>query len=203
MTQDYKARKNPRARRPRSGAGFFWFATGVVVGAFGVGLAWTLQDADQAGPPSEQASAAADQRPSAKPRFDFYNILPEMEVLVPDEELSGKPPPIPPKPQPVQKPAPEPAKPAEEKTASTQTPAAGGSAFLLQVASYRTVADAERLKARLALLGMQAQIQQVTVNGKDTYHRVRTGPYKGKESVNEARALLTRNGLESIAIKLK
>jgi len=73
----------------------------------------------------------------------------------------------------------------------------------LQVASYRTVADAERLKARLALLGMQAQIQQVTVNGKDTYHRVRTGPYKGKESVNEARALLTRNGLESIAIKLK
>ena len=47
------------------------------------------------------------------------------------------------------------------------------------------------------------QIQKVTIDNKDTYHRVRAGPYRGKESTNQARALLTRNGLESIAIKLK
>lgn len=158
-----------------------------------------------AGSPAAPATAAAEQRPSAKPRFDFYNILPEMEVVVPDEELVGKPPVIPPKPLSPQKeePATKAAEAVEEKTASAPIPAASGNSYLLQVASFRTVADAERLKARLALLGIQAQIQQVTVNGKDTYHRVRTGPYAGKESVTEARALLTRNGLESIAIKLK
>jgi len=205
MTKDYRSRTSPRARRPNHGTGFFWFVTGVVVGAFGVGLAWTLQDTDMAGSPAAPATAAAEQRPSAKPRFDFYNILPEMEVVVPDEELVGKPPVIPPKPLSPQKeePATKAAEAVEEKTASAPTPGASGNSYLLQVASFRTVADAERLKARLALLGIQAQIQQVTVNGKDTYHRVRTGPYAGKESVTEARALLTRNGLESIAIKLK
>ncbi len=60
----------------------------------------------------------------------------------------------------------------------------------------------ERLKAKLALLGVQARIQRVTVNGKG-YHRVRTGPYKGKQEVNKTRALLSSKGFESIAIKLK
>ena len=125
-----------------------------------------------AGSPAAPATAAAEQRPSAKPRFDFYNILPEMEVVVPDEELVGKPPVIPPKPLSPQKeePATKAAEAVEEKTASAPIPAASGNSYLLQVASFRTVADAERLKARLALLGIQAQIQQVTVNGKDTYH---------------------------------
>ena len=203
MTRDYKARNNVRPRRAQHGSGFFWFVTGVVVGAFGVGLAWTLQEGQP--PPPPAAPAAGEQRPAAKPRFDFYNILPEMEVLVPDEEFSGKPPTIPPKPKPSQKaePASEPTPSASETTTSKDSPAADGNSYLLQVASYRTASDAERLKAQLALLGVQAQIQKVTINGKDTYHRVRAGPYKGKESANAARALLARNGLESIAIKLK
>ena len=72
----------------------------------------------------------------------------------------------------------------------------------MQVASFRKASDAERLKAKLALLGVQARIQRVTVNGKG-YHRVRTGPYKGKQEVNKTRALLSSKGFDSIAIKLK
>jgi cell division protein FtsN len=71
------------------------------------------------------------------------------------------------------------------------------------VASLKNPADAERLKAKLALLGVQAQIQRVTINGRDTYHRVRAGPYRGREAVNRARTQLARNGMESITIKLK
>jgi cell division protein FtsN len=78
-----------------------------------------------------------------------------------------------------------------------------GSSYLLQVASFKSPADAERLKAQLALYGMSASIQRVNINGKQTYHRVRTGPYRGKEAVNRAKALLSSKGLESIAIKLK
>jgi cell division protein FtsN len=198
MARDYRARPSTRSRRGNRGSGFFWFVTGVVVGAFGVGLAWTLQDAEQAAP--LQAAPEPARQPTAKPRFDFHTILPEMEVVVPDEELAAKPPPIPPKPQ-KPDPAAHPTQPAEAQTQTTP-PAADGS-YLLQVASYRNVSEAERLKAQLALIGMQTQIQQVTINGKDTYHRVRAGPYRDKDAANQARAQLSRKGLEAITIKLK
>jgi cell division protein FtsN len=216
MTKDYKdfrARNNPRGRRGHRGSGFFWFVTGAVVGAFAVALAWTLQEAEQSAPlpPPETASAAPGQA-AAKPRFDFYNILPEMEVVVPEKDLAAKPPP-PPKPRPPKQPetAPESAEPVSQqapnpapaKPAGNEPASGGGTSYLLQVASYRSAAEAERLKAQLALLGIQARVQQVTINGKDTYHRVRAGPYRGKDSTNAARDLLTRNGLESIAIKVK
>lgn len=206
MTRDYKARQAPRPRRGRRGTCFFWFVSGTLLGAFGVGLAWMLKN--PLTPVPDAPAVQTEVKPVTKPRFDFHNILPEMEVLVPDEELAERPPP-PPKPVPEPPPKKDPVatpKPPEQrvaKPAKPAKPASDGVAYLLQVASFRGVSDAERLKARLALLGMQSRIQRVTVNNKDTYHRVRTGPYKGKQAVNQARALLSKNGLESIAIRLK
>jgi cell division protein FtsN len=136
-----------------------------------------------------------------------------MEVVVPEDELANdRPPALPPPPPP--KPAetarhrePSPPPPAASPAPRAEQPAEAqpkdGSSYLLQVASFKSPADAERLKARLALLGVSSSIQQVTINGKDTYHRVRAGPYRGKEALDEVRALLTRNGLESMAVKLK
>ena len=72
----------------------------------------------------------------------------------------------------------------------------------MQVASLRKASDAEQLKARIALLGIRSNIQRVTVNGKD-YYRVRAGPYQGKQEVNKTRALLSSNGLQAMAIRLK
>lgn len=196
-TRDYKARERTRSNRGRrGGSGFFWFVTGAVFGGFGVGLAWMLQDRLPArDAPTAQTAPA---RPT-KPRFDFHQILPEMEVVVSDEELSVPPPPepVPPPKPPRQQEAAKP-KPPEPQ----EKPAADGASYLVQIASFRQTADAERLKAKLALLGVQARIQQVTVNGK-AYHRVRAGPYRGKQEVNKTRAMLSGNGLESIAIKLK
>ncbi len=133
-----------------------------------------------------------------KPRFDFYTLLPEMEVIVPDEEVA--PPPAPP---PLQHPAaasmpaaqPEPARPA-----TTATPA---ETYLLQVGSFRNGEQAERFKAELALLGLETSIQTVTIDNKDTYHRVRVGPFGDTGSLNNARSRLSKQGIESRVIKIK
>jgi cell division protein FtsN len=71
------------------------------------------------------------------------------------------------------------------------------------VASFRAHSDAERVKAQLALLGIHAQIQRVTINDKDTYHRVRAGPFRSKQALNQARTLLSSNGFQAVPIKLR
>lgn len=141
--------------------------------------------------------------PPPKPRFDFYTLLPEMEVIVPDEEVA------PPTAPPIQHPAPaskavappEPASPAAPTTpAKTVTLA---ETYLLQVGSFRNGEQAERFKAELALLGLETSIQKVTIDNKDTYHRVRVGPFHDTNSLNNARSRLSKQGIESSVIKIK
>jgi len=204
-TKDYRPR--PRHAR-RRGSGFFWFITGAVVGAFGVGLAWTLQD--QAPTPAASGSQAQ-AKPSVKPRFVFHQLLPQLEVSIPDEEPNNAASP-PPRPAPESRQQRESSQaatsPKPRKTAKTEKPqgsAEDGASYLVQVASLRKESDAEQLKARLALLGIRSSIQQVTVNGKD-YHRVRAGPYRGRHrrwEMNKTHALLSSNGLQGMTIRLK
>jgi len=169
-----------------------WFSVGVLLGAFGFGLAWLKLGPGAAGPslsipglqqPTPAPQPAPQSDPGApKPRFDFYTILPEMEVVVPREE-----------PAVVPRPAPAP----------PQTVLEGGDSYVLQVGSFRKHADADRLKARLALMGIEADIQKVTINNKDTYHRVRSGPYRNRSDLDRVRSQLSREGIDSIAIKLE
>jgi cell division protein FtsN len=211
MARDYKSRQDHPRHRRRGGSCFFWFVTGALLGALGVAVAWMtegLKETESAGaePPAQAA------QPAPRPRFDYHSILPEMEVVVPDEELTDNRPPAlpPPPPAPEEDPSAEPASspppappPTQTVKAATTAPSGDGTAYLLQVGSFKSPADAERLKAKLALLGMSSSIQRVTINGRDTYHRVRAGPYRGRDALNQARALLARNGLESLAIKMK
>jgi len=215
MTRDYKARDGAsRTRRRRNGGTcFFWFVTGALLGALGVALAWMMQGFQSQSGTTEQAEAAKPAQATPKPRFDYNKILPELEVVVTDDELDSKrPPALPTTPplRPADKTVPPSAASATTPTpiapAETAQPAAadgGKDSYLLQIASFKARPDAERLKGQLALLGVQTQIQQVTINGKDTYHRVRAGPFTGKDSVNKTRTLLKGKGLDPIAIKLK
>jgi len=207
-TKDYKTQEGPWPRHVRrGGSGFFWFITGTVIGAFGVGLAWTLQD--QTPPPTAPTSSPqAQAKPPTKPRFIFHQLLPQLEVSVPDEEPSNAAS-SPPRPAPESRQQKESSQaatsPKPRKTAKTERPqrsAGDGASYLVQVASLRKASDAEQLKARLALLGIRSSIQQVTVNGKD-YHRVRAGPYRGRQEMNKTRALLSSNGLQGMTIRLK
>ncbi len=59
------------------------------------------------------------------------------------------------------------------------------------------------MKASLALLGIQAEIQKVTINNKETYHRVRSGPYHSSQQINKIRTQLQKNRIKSLLIKLR
>ena len=146
--------------------------------------------------------------PPPKPRFDFYTLLPEMEVVIPEQEISEglqQTPPPPKKAAPVVEAAPvtttSPRQQATPVVTTTAKPKSG--TFYLQVASFRDGAKAERLKAELALQGMQTSIQKVTVNNKDTYHRVRVGPFNDLGTLDKTRRTLQKKGIESTPIKVR
>ena len=198
MPRDYKHRtSSPRRRRKRqSPPGWLWLLAGLAIGLFVAFLFYLQQRPDQpvqaevAVPPKslqplpQRGQDTRDVRkptaqvpPPPKPRFDFYTILPEMEVPVPDDEITGK---------------------AQEGVPQVEAPGT----YLLQAGSFRTREPADQLKARLALLGLQSEIQTVTINNQETWHRVRVGPFTDLDALNSARARLKENQLEAILLRV-
>lgn len=116
-------------------------------------------------------NAPAASAPAAAPAYEFYKVLP------------GK--------------GAEPAKPAEPAVAPPSRPVAAGEPYIVQVGAFAQAADAEKLKAKLALLGFEASVQQADVPGKGMFHRVRLGPYAGLAEANAAIANLKQNGITS------
>lgn len=143
--------------------------------------------------PNPQATAPKESEPpvaEAKPKknYDFYQVLPEAEVVIPDAELSAK------------------AK-AEQQARANATPATTSTPpatapgrYVLQTGSYPDPKAADEAKAKLALAGFVAQVQPVTINGK-TWHRVRLGPYPSASELEAAKRSLAENGINAIALK--
>ena len=125
--------------------------------------------------PPETASS----EPATTPRFDFYTILPNQEVVVPD---------------------PEP--PARKKTKSKdkKTPPVPEGVYYLQAGSFRKIDKANGMRARIILLGTEASIQSVTID-RDTWHRVRVGPYKDLARLREVRQRLRDNKIETLLVR--
>lgn len=84
--------------------------------------------------------------------------------------------------------------PAVRPSVQTTKPSDAAS-YMVQAGSFQSVADAEKLKARLALVGMEASIQSVDLSGKGIWHRVRLGPYRGLNAANETIDSLKANGV--------
>ena len=205
MARDYKfhdrrGRYNDRRRR-KGPPPWAWAAVGLLVGLFVAFLVFLqlrpapplertvkLETPPEPAtrPPAEKPApapapaVAKQQQPAAppKPRFDFYNLLPEMEVIVPEQEVQGAATP--------------------EGVRQVEQPGT----YLLQAGSFRTREQADQLRARLALLGVETDVQTVTVNNKQTWHRVRVGPFDNLRDLNTARSLLKKNGIEAILIRL-
>ncbi|MEW5893745.1 MAG: SPOR domain-containing protein [Pseudomonadota bacterium] len=72
--------------------------------------------------------------------------------------------------------------------------------YWLQVAALKSPADADRLKARLALLGMDVVVQKIDSAGA-TLHRVRVGPFKTEDAAISAMDTLAANQFEPRLIK--
>lgn len=111
-----------------------------------------------------------------RPRYDFFTVLPEMEVVVPDEEISA------------------------QADAATDPGVDAAVDYMLQAGSFQSAGDADALKAKLALLGVMAGVQQVEVNG-NTWHRVRVGPLANAREADRIRRQLQDNGFDAMVLK--
>lgn len=80
-------------------------------------------------------------------------------------------------------------------------PSAPAPRYFLQAGAFRNAADADNLKAQLALLGVEAMIQTTEVADKGVFHRVRVGPYIAMDEVNRTRSLLTQNDIPTTLVK--
>jgi len=227
--RDYKRRSYSRNRPKKQASPVLWLAVGVLVGAALMGLVWLKLDSGgpKGGPlsrpaapaapapaapaptqapavPEQTAPATANQPEMTPPRFEYYSVLPEMEVVIPPEELKNGPSAkAPPAPAPVEsRSVPE----RESAPAPIPVPSSadvtGGPVYLLQLGSFRRNEDAERLKASLGLLGITARIEKVTIDDKGTYYRVRSGPFS-KEQVYSLHERLKSNGVESQIIRVR
>ena len=100
----------------------------------------------------------------------------------------------------------QPAETATEKSAAAQPSeiiAEPGSVYVLQAGSFRHAGDAESMRARLALIGIEAAVQTVSIDGQATWHRVRVGPYTELRALNRARIRLRENQIEALALKVR
>ena len=123
--------------------------------------------------PAKEPEAA---KAPEKPRFDFYTILPGSEEPVTERDM---------------------------KQAGKPGDSAASEHYFLQAGAFQTASEADNLKARLALIGVEAVIQTASLPDKGTLHRVRVGPYATIDDLNRVRTLLTQNGIASTPMKIR
>lgn len=191
MTMDYKHRTSRKGIRQNNRIPFWrWLLAVALVGAF-IGFLTFLRDPEPPEPsrvvplkkpvpkkPAEAKPAPKTLRPKPeKPRFEFYTILPEQEIEIPETEIK------------IRK--------REEK----QGKAKPGS-YVLQVGSFRKFKDADRLKAELAMLGIHSKIETATLDNA-AWNRVKIGPYTSMTAVDVVRKRLRLQHIDAIVISAK
>ncbi len=149
--------------------------------------------------PARPAADAAPAKPGDKPRFDFYQILPG------DKDGTGAKTPPPRKPETAAPTAPQPANaaPSVPPAAKAAPDKTGGprEIYYLQAGAFQNTGEADNLKAKLAFVGFEATVTQVSVPDKGTLYRVRLGPYQSSEEVNRVKATLSQNGVNAAIVK--
>ena len=184
-----------------------WFLLGALVGGV---VTWASIGRD---PTAEQVRATVgrtvghpigidESTPPPKPKFEFYTLLPEMEVVVPDEDLD-KPQPAPSKPAGDDSAAGTEEGPAtDEEPAQESEPPLDSGHYVLQVASFRSMKEADGLRAKLVLLGFEPVVQSVAVTSDENWYRVRIGPYADRDSLEAARIRLRADGYDNPLVVL-
>ena len=259
-------RGKKQARRSGGSAGtpgWVWLLVGLLIGGVvAVGVYLKMPRTGDNGLPQPNASARPSRSTSTgvapegsapnppdptaaapqKTKFDFYTLLPEKEVIIPDEELSarvkaeaaaqaaskaqsqlptGASPnttaivgtaPTSTAPNPAAQVAPDSTASDANATAATSTspgsnpnattPTTAQKRYLLQAGAFRNSAQADDLKARIALLGLVGRVEIVQTPG-GPMHRVRLGPYATASELEQAKQKLGSGGLPAVAIRVK
>ena len=220
------AKKKPAAKRGASRyqapakkpvPGWFWLVCGLVIGGFMVFLfslepgrdeiKRTKVEQERATQASKAAAAKPATNEPAKPKYDFYTLLPESEVILPPQAIE----------QPAAVPEQKPVSPEEaakidaaraEAALNGQVPppppvvAKGpvSSQFFLQAGSFRRKDDADSLRAQIILLGQSVQVETGKVR-EETWHRVLDGPFATREQLGQAQKTLAASGFSNLLLQ--
>jgi len=192
MARDYKAR-----RKPAGGfSGWLGVLCGLALGLAVAGIVY-LKDRHSDSPTVQSAKAgkkkshggvergaevsdaeAADSGAPEEPAksYDFYSMLPKFEVVVPEKDKDVKP-------------------------DIRGVPETRRGTYVLQAGSYKNFADADRVRAQLALQGVESKVQKVSVDN-DTWHRIRIGPISKLDELNRLRTLLRKADVDVLVIRV-
>jgi cell division protein FtsN len=188
-----RRRRSTRSKKKRQEyPGWLWMLFGLSLG-LAVAFAVYIKDRQpekpisQAGPPpaflqdsldNNRERVARDDADTAPPekRFTFYDMLPNFEVIIPEQEPDVA---------------------ADVEPQAVIQPGL----YVLQAGSFSAYADADRRRAELALHGIESQIQRVTIDDK-TYHRVRIGPTDDLSELNMLRSRLRAAQIDVLRIRL-
>ncbi len=165
MTKKSSNRSGSRPASNQGGASLRWLVPVAAVSAF-VGFIIYLDSVDPDESTSPEPSASAPEQPAGEPaetqkeepRFRFYDMLPESEVVTPDVEAY------------------EPGPGMAERDLE----------YILQVGSFRSHEDAERQRAQVGFQGLQAHISEINADGNATWYRVMVGPFESRSDMNRA-----------------
>lgn len=192
--KDYKPRPRGAGRKPAGGT-----LIGIFIGlVLGLGIASALAiymtnapvpfirpDKAKAAAPQADRNLAATAKgaevkagPQERPRFDFYKILPGQEEPVTDRDLRA-------------------AAKAPDKAGAPRD------LYFVQAGAFQNPADADQLKARLALLGLVATVEPANLPDRGTWYRVRLGPFNQLEEINRVRSTLAQNGVDASLVRIK
>jgi cell division septation protein DedD len=182
--RDYKSAQH----RPLGLRGVREFGWGVLAGAVLAAMAFSWlgnrhkpSDAPEAPRPDPHrgvraADAEGGTRKTSQ-RYDFYQMLPNFEVVVPEKDKDVK----------------------RDLPAAAKIERPG--VYVLQAGSYRNESDADRVRAQLALQGISAKVQRVAVDA-DVWHRVRIGPVSNLDELNKLRRQLQAADVDALVIRI-
>jgi cell division protein FtsN len=123
--------------------------------------------------PAEPGDSSAEEPAKS---YDFYDMLPKFEVVVPEKDKEVRP-------------------------DTKSVPETRRGTYVLQAGSYKNFADADRVRAQLALQGVESKVQKVSVDN-DTWHRIRIGPISKLEDLNRLRQILRKADVDVLVIRV-
>lgn len=194
MARDYKHRAQRQKKAPKrsSVAWWKWLLAVIVIGSFAAFLTSLKTNNSDGGiktasiPIEKPHKKELEKKPTSKiekkpadtgPKFDFYTILPESEVAIPDHEV-------------------------KTRTREERVGKAKKTRYMMQAGSFKNFQEADKLKARLALMGIESKIEKAKI-GNTTWNRIKIGPFSKISSVNKIRSQLKENQIDAVIMEVK
>ncbi len=189
MPRDYKNRASSRKKTTQQHTVVWWkwLLIALLIAFFIIFLMFLKGSSPKKEPQKQQPATKVvtqskktpkrQDKARVEPRYDFYTILPETEIVVPDHEIYTRR--------------------REEHVGKRKA-----STYTVQAGSFRHFDEADKLRAKLALIGIESRVEKATVGGV-IWNRVKMGPFKSSSQIAILKKRLKSNGVDTIVTETK